>query len=498
LLNYAKSVYQISLKFLVHDYYSICPMPHLIDYRMVYCGIPDNIKDCENCLQRNRLINIASLTSQNYPDITMRLWRKKFGDLLDASSIVCFSQSSKDILQRAYPGLSDERFEIILHRVDWVRPVTVLKSSRTVNIAILGHLVFHKGVSVVASLASYIDYYELDAKVHLFGEIVEPYESLNSLKSVILHGKYDKNELPDLMEKNEIDLVFIPSICPETFSYTTEEAINMNLPVAVFDLGAPVERVRFYQKGLILLKKEPEYIVREIFDYLEKDIVVEKKKEVITIVCVSNNELMYSRVILSSAFMTEHAIIKYENTPDENSPIPIRYNQAIQSLLESGYSGWIFFVHNDFSVMQSLDSVVKDLDHFSLYGPIGAVLANGEKVLVGEILQAHQERLIYHGTKIESPVVVDTVDCQCLFLHTDLLRKFNLQFDENATLSFHQYVEDFCLNASMTYGVRTYAVPLVCKHLSWGKLNKGFYLAIDYINSKYPRLEWAGTCTHIN
>jgi hypothetical protein len=29
------------------------------------------------------------------------------------------------------------------------------------------------------------------------------------------------------MEENEIDIIFIPFIWPETFSYTTEEAIKM-------------------------------------------------------------------------------------------------------------------------------------------------------------------------------------------------------------------------------------------------------------------------------
>jgi glycosyltransferase involved in cell wall biosynthesis len=72
------------------------------------------------------------------------------------------------------------------------------------------------------------------------------------------------------MEENCIDLIFIPSIWPETFSYTTEEAIMMDVPVAVFNIGAPAERVKKYNKGLVLENTDPEYILREITQFVSK------------------------------------------------------------------------------------------------------------------------------------------------------------------------------------------------------------------------------------
>ena len=136
---------------------------------------------------------------------------------------------------------------------------------------------------------------------------------------------------------------------------------------------------------------------------------------------MSNNELVYDRNVLSSAFMTEHPILKYDNR-ETNLPIPSRYNDAIDKLLASNYHGWIFFVHNDFSLLEPLDPVLPELDPNCLYGPIGAVLQNGEKKLVGQILQGHNGGLIYQGTPIDKPTLVDTVDCQALLVHTDLLR----------------------------------------------------------------------------
>ena len=271
----------------------------------------------------------------------------------------------------------------------------------------------------------------------------------------------------------------------------------MQLPLAVFDLGAPAERVRHYDKGIILQQQDPDYILGKIYEYFNKKLILNSRiRKDITFVCVSNNELMYERNVLSSAFMTEHPILKYDNR-ETNLPIPVRYNQAIQFLLETSYDGWIFFVHNDFSLLEPVDNLLDGLDHAQLYGSIGAVRNENGKNLVGEILEGHDDKLIYHGSRIDGPTLVDTVDCQCLLVHTDLLRAHPLRFDEHELLSFHQYVEEFCIQASVNYGIQTYVLPIRCKHTSFGTLNRALDLAVDYINAKYPYKNWAGTCTHL-
>ncbi len=59
-------------------------------------------------------------------------------------------------------------------------------------------------------------------------------------------------------------MFLIPSVWPETFSYTTSEIISMGFPVAVLPVGAPVERVKRYAKGLVLKNEKPENIVEEM------------------------------------------------------------------------------------------------------------------------------------------------------------------------------------------------------------------------------------------
>jgi glycosyltransferase involved in cell wall biosynthesis len=84
-------------------------------------------------------------------------------------------------------------------------------------------------------------------------------------------GAYEHADLPRLVQEYKVDMALIPSIWPETFSYTTQECILMDIPVAVFDLGAPAERVRQYPKGLVIEKIDADSALDKILDYLQNN-----------------------------------------------------------------------------------------------------------------------------------------------------------------------------------------------------------------------------------
>jgi hypothetical protein len=105
---------------------------------------------------------------------------------------VCFSYSSKNIIQKTYKNLPESKFEIKPHTVDWVHPVVIRTTLETINIAILGHLGIHKGAYIVSSLINYIDLHNLNFKIHVFGNIIETYENFYSNETVVKHGVYKK------------------------------------------------------------------------------------------------------------------------------------------------------------------------------------------------------------------------------------------------------------------------------------------------------------------
>lgn len=496
-----QKIKDVKYTYLLHDYYAVCPMYNLLDYKISFCNVPEDSNYCNKCLKINPLIKRqVDYITYEYPNLNIKNWRNKFLKLLnDVDEILVFSENSKEILLKCYDNIDSKKITIKQHTVDWVKEVQSIDIKDRLNIAIIGTITVHKGYSIVSSMATLIDSLGLDVKLHIYGQIIEPYESISLCDSVIVHGRYDKNNLPSLIIENNINLVFITSICPETFSYTTQEAINMNMNIACFDLGAPAERLKDYTKSLIINSHDPRNIMLQIFDYFNLDANKIEQNSVtnndIVFAIVTNNDLIYKNTISASYHMTKHKIIKFDNISD-NVPVPVRYNSALKQLREDKYDGWIFLVHNDFSILEDVENIVKNLDKSSIYGSIGALLEDNKKYLYGEIYQGHQNSLVKHGTKIDKPTLVDTVDCQCIFFHSHLINKYDLQFDEFVDLHFHQYTEEFCLNAKRMYNINTYAYPFICKHTSWGTLNTGYYRAEKYLVEKFGN-NWAGTCTHL-
>ncbi|WP_180371655.1 glycosyltransferase [Neomoorella thermoacetica] len=228
----------------VHDYFMICPSYTLLDYRGRFCGIP-NLIQCQHCLSNSKGDFTLFVDCRNITE-----WRNAWGICLhEADTILCFSRSSVNLLMRAYPDLDETKFEIRPHSVEYLPRRDVFLDYQTpLNIGVVGRIAEHKGAGIIREMVKIIEEKNLPVKITIFGELE------GSFSSPVLRvtGTYQREELPELIERARANLFFLPSICPETFSYVTEELMLMGVPLAVFDLGAPAERVRNYSKGLII------------------------------------------------------------------------------------------------------------------------------------------------------------------------------------------------------------------------------------------------------
>jgi hypothetical protein len=229
-----------------HDYLSVCPEISLMNKDGVFCGIPD-ISQCDQCLPYNRSELLRFI---NYPGI--ETWRRQWGEFLShVDEILCFSRSTISLIKRAYPELDESKFKYRPHVVDYLnnrKPVIDLAGD--LHIGVVGSITSNKGARVVEEIAELISQKGLSVKMTVIGNVVTDKE----LKEITITGFYRREELPKLIEKHGINLCLLPSICPETFSYVAEELMTLELPLAVFNLGAPAERVSGYSKGLILSK----------------------------------------------------------------------------------------------------------------------------------------------------------------------------------------------------------------------------------------------------
>lgn len=250
--------------FLMHDHYCICPSWLLLNDAGKYCGIPDT-SVCASCLPAN---TAPFLEFANGIDITS--WRAAWGGLLlQAGEIRCFSNSTRKLLLRAHAEINPDRVSVVPHTLNHVRLRKIaLNDPGWPIIGVIGHIGYHKGGEVVRDLANYIRVSRSKARIVVIGTVEHDLPK----EVVKITGPYRPEQLPDLLENHGVNIGLFPSICPETFSYVTEEMISMGLPVLAFDLGAPGERVSSYLRGLAIPPGGPESIMNAVDELYQNHI----------------------------------------------------------------------------------------------------------------------------------------------------------------------------------------------------------------------------------
>lgn len=241
----------------IHDFFPICPDFNLLGENSLYCNIPKDSSICHKCLSSKK-----EPVKKIYSRVDIKTWREQWQQLLNITDeIRCFSQSSKKIVKTVYPEFAD-LIIVKPHNIDgkYKNIYNPDLNSKPRVIGILGGIGTAKGSLVVKNMVEHIDKNKLDIKIVVIGNINQ---HINS-PSFTFTGSYKSEELIKLVQEHNITEFFIPSVWPETFSYVTDEIMQLGYPLTVFDLGAPAERVKDYQYGNIIK-------VGEDVDFLYQD-----------------------------------------------------------------------------------------------------------------------------------------------------------------------------------------------------------------------------------
>lgn len=219
-----------TLEVLVHDYLPVSPSYTLLDADGCHSGLPDpKAPDRAHRHVRadGRIVTLAD-------------WQAKWASLIEAAATVTvFSRDSRLVFLGAFPGAS-KKTQLVPHRpLGFVGTARLRPGNRPV-IGVLGSIGVQKGAAVVSALGRQLAATNRAGLV-LIGTL-DPVFTLPA--SATLHGAYRREEIASLASRYGIDRWLIPSIWPETFSYTTHEALATGLPVWCFDLGAQAEAVR--------------------------------------------------------------------------------------------------------------------------------------------------------------------------------------------------------------------------------------------------------------
>ena len=230
------------LDLLFHDYLPLSPSYTLLDSDGVYRGVPGV----------DRMDPAHRYQCADGRAVSLRDWRARWGQAVDAAErLVVFSRSSAQIVAEGFPEHS-RKIEVAPHDLPDVIPSLPSPDGPRCVIGVLGAIGPQKGAAVVSALARAVSG---NAKLDLalIGRIA-PGFPLGA--HVPCHGAYAIDDIPALAARYGITHWLIPSIWPETFSYTVHECLATGLPTLAFDLGAQGDAVRSAPNG-ILIAAEP-------------------------------------------------------------------------------------------------------------------------------------------------------------------------------------------------------------------------------------------------
>ena len=224
---------------MVHDYFAVCPRINMVDRQGHYCGEP-GARACQLCLVRRG-------SPAGRPDILA--WRRRHGAFLSAAAEVRVPDADVAArLARYYPGL---RTTVVPH--DDAVPRETERTVRRgggLRIAVIGAIGPIKGFDAILGLARHAAMRRLDVQLTVIGYTRNDVAAREA--GITVTGAYTNDRVQELIDQADPDVIWIPSVWPETYCYTLSIALRSGRPVTAFDIGAQAARVRRAGTGTLL------------------------------------------------------------------------------------------------------------------------------------------------------------------------------------------------------------------------------------------------------
>ena len=196
--------------FWLHDFFSLCPGYLLLRNDLEFCGAPDVASNaCLLCIYGERrkphLKAFEHFFSRNNIEVVspsefaLKLWEKGF-PVKGVPSIVC-------------PHAS----------LEYQAPTPIALQPSPIKIAFVGFPVHHKGWETWLKLT---DRFGADPRYDfvLFSEAQRPSRKFRNVPISVTKESRDK--MAETLRDHHVDIAFLWSICPETFSFTLYESLS--------------------------------------------------------------------------------------------------------------------------------------------------------------------------------------------------------------------------------------------------------------------------------
>lgn len=280
----------------IHDFYMVSPSIHLLNR---YGKYEEGVNPIP-WLVPSPLLRDLPMTRE-----FLQLWMKNMREVIvNAAVSITSSASARSIFESYYPELFKLgiNFLIIEHgRDDLNLPVNeVLEISEVepFRILILGNITEHKGSKQILELVTKLATYEIE--FHLAGTA-----ELELLEGVRYHGKYEREDLTQIIKVVRPHVGLVLSITPETYCHTLTEYWANGIPVIGSKLGAVGNRIEINGGGWLVDPYDLDGITSLIINIVRDPLDLEiKKEQVRTIKCVTGNEMAYRYISCYNEILT--------------------------------------------------------------------------------------------------------------------------------------------------------------------------------------------------
>ncbi len=179
-----------------------------------------------------------------------------------------------------------------------------------------------------------------------------------------------------------------------------------------------------------------------------------------------------------------------------------QYYNDILNTFSYGQPSWLIFHHETLELFEDITPHFNMLEKNVLYGIMGSLLLKNSdsSYTIESRGQSFEKNSFGKSTQlrkcaqIETGALVDSVSQQCLIVHSSLIEKTQLRFDER--LRDVLYIEDFCLNAKEAHNIQTKIIELRC--CNWDQVDgliqiqsAPYIEKLNYLDQKYSNSVYA-------
>ena len=234
----------IPIVYYLHDYYCVCTNYTLRKNKDVYCGGEGlNSQCCKNCNSHKNSIKIENKIG------------KLFSKYKDRLTFVSPSEATKEIFLRFRPEYQNQVIVIPHQKLIEVykENMNPIERGKKIKIGFLGMPSKHKGWETWCKLVQQSD--ANNYEYYVFNSSNKSYSNMH--KEYVAFNEKNLDAMTQALRKNNIDIILMWALWPETYSYTYYEAYSSNAYVLTNTIsGNIMNAVQENGNGLVLEDEE--------------------------------------------------------------------------------------------------------------------------------------------------------------------------------------------------------------------------------------------------